>query len=49
MGIHDYYQLATKVCDDLAPFALSVHKSLRARLKKRVKTEKTGQEKEDSM
>ena len=40
MGIHDYYQLATKVCDDLAPFALSVHKSLRARLKKRVKTEK---------
>ena len=40
MGIHDYYQLATKVCDDLTPFALSVHKSLRARLKKRVKTAK---------
>lgn len=40
MGIHDYYQLATKVCDDLTPFALSVHKSLRARLKQRVKTAK---------
>ena len=40
MGIHDYYQLATKVCDDLTPFALSVHKSLRARLKERVKTAK---------
>jgi len=40
LGIHDYYQLATKVCDDLTPFALSVHKSLRARLKERVKTAK---------
>lgn len=40
MGIHDYYQLATKVCDDLTSFALSVHKSLRARLKERVKTAK---------
>ena len=40
MGIHDYYQLATKVCDDLTPFALSVHKSLRSRLKERVKTAK---------
>ena len=40
MGIHDYYQLATKVCDDFTPFALSVHKSLRARLKERVKTAK---------
>ena len=37
MGIHDYYQLATKVCDDLTPFALSVHKSLRARLKNGLK------------
>lgn len=40
MGIHDYYQMATKVCDDLTPFALSVHKSLKARLRKRVKTAK---------
>ena len=40
MGIHDYYQMATKVCDDLTPFALSVHKSLKARLRKQVKTAK---------
>jgi len=40
MGIHDYYQLASKVCDDFEPFAFSVHKSLRARLKERVKTAK---------
>ena len=40
IGIHDYYQLATKACDDFAPFALSVHKSLKARLQKRVKTAK---------
>ena len=40
IGIHDYYQMATKVCDDLTPFALSVHKSLKARLRKRVKTAK---------
>ena len=40
IGIHDYYQLATKICDDLTPFALSVHKSLKARLRKRVKTAK---------
>lgn len=38
MGIHEYYRLATKVCDDFTPFALSVHKSLKARLRKRVKT-----------
>lgn len=40
MGIHEYYQLATKVCDDFTPFALSVHKSLKARLRERVKTAK---------
>ena len=38
MGIHEYYRLATKVCDDLTPFAFSVHKSLKARLRHRVKT-----------
>ena len=40
MGIHNYYRLATMICDDLTPFALSVHKSLKARLRKRVKTAK---------
>jgi len=40
VGIHDYYRLATKVCDDFTPFALSVHKSLKARLRDRVKTAK---------
>ena len=39
-GLHNYYRLATKVCDDLSPFAISVHKSLKARLKERVKTAK---------
>lgn len=38
IGIHEYYSLATKVCDDLDPFALSVHKSLKARFRKKVKT-----------
>ena len=38
LGIHEYYALATKVCDDLTPFALSVHKSLKARFRKKVKT-----------
>lgn len=41
MGIHDYYQLATKVYDDFNPFAFSVHKSLKARLRNRVKTAKS--------
>ena len=39
-GLHNYYRFATKVCDDLSPFALSVHKSLKARLRERVKTAK---------
>jgi group II intron reverse transcriptase maturase len=39
-GLHNYYRLATKICDDLSPFAISVHKSLKARLKERVKTAK---------
>lgn len=41
LGIHEYYQLATQVCNDLHPIAFSVHKSLKARLGKRVKTAKT--------
>ena len=38
MGIHNYYSMATMVCHDLHPIAFSVHKSLHARLQKRLKT-----------
>jgi len=37
---HNYYNMATMACHDLHPLAFSVHKSLRARLKKRLKTAK---------
>lgn len=40
MGVHNYYKSATKVCSDLRPLAFQVHKSLKARLKGRVKTAK---------
>ena len=40
LGLHEYYSLATKVCDDFNPFAFSVHKSLKARFRKKVKTAK---------
>lgn len=40
IGIHNYYSMATMVCHDLHPLAFSVHKSLKARLKKRLKTAK---------
>ena len=35
---HNYYSMATMVCQDLKPLAFSVHKSLKARLRKRLKT-----------
>jgi len=40
MGVHNYYSMATMVCKDFKPLAFSVPKSLRARLKERVKTAK---------
>ena len=45
VGIHEYYSLATKVCDDFGPFALAVHKSLKARFRKKVKTAKQAKKK----
>lgn len=40
MGIHEYYQMATHVCNDFRTIRLSLHKSLKARLRNRVKTAK---------
>jgi group II intron reverse transcriptase/maturase len=40
IGVHNYYKMATKVSADVRPLAFQVHKSLKARLKKRVKTAK---------
>ena len=40
MGIHGYYNLATMVAADFRNIAFSVQKSLKARLKKRIKTAK---------
>ena len=45
VGIHEYYSLATKVCDDFGPVALAVHKSLKARFRKKVKTAKQAKKK----
>jgi len=45
LGVHNYYHLATMVAADLRNIAFSVQKSLKARLKKRVKTAKTVKEK----
>lgn len=39
-SVHNYYDMATMVCHDLHPLAFSVHKSLKARLRKRLKTAK---------
>ena len=38
IGIHNYYSMATMVCYDLHEVAFSVRKSLRARLRSRLKT-----------
>ena len=40
LGIHDYYSMATKVSEDFRPIAFSVHKSLKARMRQRLKTAK---------
>ncbi len=40
IGVHNYYSMATMVCDDLKFTAFSVQKSLKARMKKRLKTAK---------
>lgn len=40
LGIHDYYSMATKVSADFRPIAFSVHKSLKARMRQRLKTAK---------
>ena len=48
MGIHEYYSMANKVSFDVNPFAFSVHKSLKSRLRKRVKSAKQVREKKNS-
>ena len=45
LGIHNYYNMATLVNHDLKPLAFSVHKSLKARLRKRLKTAKQSKKK----
>jgi len=40
IGVHNYYSMATFICHDFHTLAFSVHKSLNARLKKRLKTVK---------
>lgn len=40
IGVHNYYSMATFICHDFHELAFSVHKSLNARLKKRLKTAK---------
>ena len=40
IGVHNYYSMATMVCDDLNFMAFSVQKSLKARMNKRLKTAK---------
>jgi len=42
---HNYYNIATMVCHDMHPIAFSVHKSLKARLRKRLKTAKQARRK----
>jgi len=39
-SVHNYYNMATMVCHDMRPLAFSVHKSLKARLRKCLKTAK---------
>lgn len=45
IGVHNYYSMATFVCHDFHVLAFSVHKSLKARLKKRLKTAKQARRK----
>lgn len=45
LGVHNYYSMATMVNPDFSSLAFSVHKSLKARLQKRVKTAKQVKEK----
>jgi len=40
IGVHNYYSMATRACEDLNFTAFSVHKSLKARMRKRLKTAK---------
>ena len=40
IGVHNYYSMATFICHDFHELAFSVHKSLKARLRKRLKTAK---------
>lgn len=40
LGIHEYYGMATRVSEDFRPIAFSVQKSLKARLRQRLKTAK---------
>lgn len=40
LGVHNYYNMATMITSDFHQLAFSVHKSLKARLKKRLKTAK---------
>lgn len=40
LGVHAYYSMATKVSADFRPIAFSVQKSLKARLRQRIKTAK---------
>lgn len=37
LGVHDYYSMATKVSADFRPIAFSVQKSLKARMRQRLK------------
>lgn len=37
VGVHDYYSMATKVSADFRPIAFSVQKSLKARMRQRLK------------
>lgn len=46
LGIHNYYNMATMVNRDLNPLAFSVHKSLKARLRTRLKTAKQAKKKQ---
>jgi group II intron reverse transcriptase/maturase len=38
IGTHNYYNMATRISSDFKKLAFSVHKSLKARLQKRIKT-----------
>jgi len=40
LSVHNYYSMATMVCHDFHPIAFAMHKSLKARFKRRLKTAK---------